>query len=343
MSIRLPAEWEPQSGLLITWPHAETDWRPYLHDAETVFVEITRHVSAVQPVIIACHDESHRTHVEKLLQHNVVRPDTCRLHIAPSNDSWVRDHGPITVLQDNKPLLLDFTFNGWGEKYPAGLDNKITSVLHSTNAFGQTPLSKINFVLEGGSIETDGLGTLLTTTSCLLSPQRNKGLAQAQIEAKLAEYLGARRTIWLKHGQLSGDDTNGHIDTLVRFINTGTLVYVACSDPDNPNYESLNLMATELRSLMQANGKPYQLISLPCPIIMDDDSGYLPASYANFLICNDLVLVPLYDTDTDNEALEIFNECFADRKIIGIHCRPLIRQFGSLHCVTMQLPSGVVT
>ena len=178
MSIRLPAEWEPQSGLLITWLHADTDWRPFLREAETVFVDITRHVSAHQTVIIACHNVPHRTHVDNLLQVNAIPNDQYQLYIAPSNDSWARDHGPITVLQDNTALLLDFTFNGWGEKYPAGLDNKITSVLHNTNAFGQTPLNAIDFVLEGGSIETDGQGTLLTTTSCLLSPHRNKGMTQ---------------------------------------------------------------------------------------------------------------------------------------------------------------------
>ncbi len=343
MSIRLPAEWEPQSGMLITWPHPDTDWQPFLGVVENVFVDIIRHVSAIQPVIVACNDEPHRNHVDKLLQQNAIPADQYQLYIGPSNDSWVRDHGPITVFQNNKPLLLNFTFNGWGKKYPAELDNRITSVLHNTNVFGQTPIKTIDFVLEGGSIETDGQGTILTTTSCLLSPNRNNGMTQAQIEAKLSEYLGIRRIIWFNHGQLLGDDTDGHIDTLIRFINTGTIAYVACKDPDNPNHESLNRMADELQSLTRANGQQYELIPLPCPVVTDKEGGYLPASYANFLICNDMVLVPLYDTESDNEALEIFNECFADRNIIGLNCSPLIRQFGSLHCVTMQLPQGVIT
>jgi len=340
---RWPAEWEPQSGLLLTWPHPGTDWRAHLAEVEEVFADIIRHASERQTVIIACRDEAHRTHVRSVLNAQGVRRDHYRLYIAPSNDSWARDHGPIAVLRNGKPRLLDFTFNGWGQKYPAELDNRITSILREAKAFGETPLERVEFVLEGGSIETDGTGTVITTASCLLSPRRNPGLVKRQVEATLARHLGATRVLWLEHGQLAGDDTDGHIDTLVRFVNADTLVHVACRDPRNPNYEPLGRMADELRALVTRDGKPYRLIPLPTPVIIADDGHYLPASYANFLIIDGAVLVPVYGVPEDGKALAIFNECFVDRKIIGINCRPLLEQHGSLHCVTMHFPPGVIT
>jgi agmatine/peptidylarginine deiminase len=247
------------------------------------------------------------------------------------------------VIRNSKPCLLNFTFNGWGEKYPSDLDNKITARLHKANAFTHTPLVDCDFVLEGGSIETDGQGTLLTTKSCLLSKRRNKGLTRTQIESRLSRYLGAQRVIWFENGRLQGDDTDGHIDTLIRFADTGTLVFTACKDNNNPNFESLQHMETELRTLKQTNGEPYHLVPLPLPTILDGNNQYLPASYANFLIINDAVLVPVYNDPADDEALHILDDCFDGRSIIGIDCRPLIKQNGSLHCVTMQLPEGVLT
>jgi len=313
-----------------------------LHEVEPVFVEITLQAGRRQTVIIACHDEAHSRHVGELLGAHGMPPDRYRLYIARSNDSWARDHGPISVLRDHQPQLLDFTFNGWGNKYPADLDNRITSLLHLAGAFGDTPLQTIDFVLEGGSIETDGQGTLLTTTSCLLSPQRNRGLVKTDSENRLRQYLNARRILWLEHGQLQGDDTDGHIDTLARFANPETILYVASTDPADPNYAPLQRMAEELKRFVRLNGDPYRLIPLPAPVIRDSSGQCLPASYANFLIINDAVLVPLYSIAMDALALEIFSKVFAQRKIIGINCRPLLQQYGSLHCVTMQLPAGIV-
>jgi agmatine/peptidylarginine deiminase len=341
-SVRLPAEWERQSALMLTWPHPDTDWYPILHEVEPVFVEISLHAGQRQRVIIVCHDEAQSRHVGELLGAQGISPDKYTLYIAPSNDSWARDHGPISVLRDHQPQLLDFTFNGWGEKFSADLDNRITSRLHQAGAFGDTPLQTIDFVLEGGSIETDGQGTLLTTTSCLLSPRRNPGLAKTDIEKRLRQYLNVQRILWLEHGHLQGDDTDGHIDTLARFANPETILYVASTDPADPNHASLQRMAEELKRLAQPNGDPYHLVPLPAPVIRDDAGHCLPASYANFLIINDAVLVPLYGMAMDNPALEIFGKSFVRRKIIGINCRPLIQQYGSLHCVTMQLPAGIV-
>ena len=342
MTFRLPAEWERQSGLMLTWPHDKTDWASILDEVEPVFVEITRHVSPFQAVLIVCRDNSHRRHISGLLEKNNVNHNNCRFYLAASNDSWARDHGPVTVYHDGEPVLLDFIFNGWGNKYPANLDNRITTGLYNAHAFSDIALKKIEFVLEGGSIETDGAGSLLTTTSCLLSTQRNPGLSREEIEKKLKDYLHVQRIIWLNHGHLRGDDTDGHIDTLARFVDTETIMYVASDDPVDPNYESLSLMKKELLSLNQVNGKPYHLIPLPAIVLKSSDGRYLPASYANFLITNQAVLVPLYGVETDAGMMEIFKKCFADRKIAGINCRTLIQQYGSLHCITMHLPQGVI-
>ncbi|OGT31628.1 MAG: agmatine deiminase [Gammaproteobacteria bacterium RBG_16_51_14] len=338
----LPAEWEAQSGLLLTWPHGGTDFHETLDAVDRVFVELSRHTSRHQLLVIACHDTAHKNHVDALLQHHAIPAHRYRLFIAPSNDIWARDHGPITVMREGKPCLLDFIFNGWGGKYPAGLDNRITTRLHKTNAFGATPVESIDFVLEGGSIETDGQGTLLTTTSCLLSASRNRAHTRKQIESALARYLGAKRILWFEHGHLQGDDTDGHIDNLIRFVNADTLVYTSCKDSHHPDFASLGRMEAELGSLPKDNGKPYHLVALPLPVVLDDNHQRLPASYANFLIINDAVLVPVYDVPADEVALDVLAECFAGRSIIGIDCRPLIKQYGSLHCVTMQLPEGVL-
>ncbi len=342
VNIRLPAEWEPQSAIMLTWPHSATDWQTWLDEVEPVYIEITRQVSFHEKIIIACHDKTHKTHIETLLSQQGISVDKYRLYIAPSNDSWARDHGPITVMTGQQPRLLDFTFNGWGNKYPADLDNRITSTLYEEGAFGKTPYKEIDFVLEGGSIETDGKGTLLTTVSCLLSKQRNPGLGKKEIETKLTEYLGANHIIWIQHGQLPGDDTDGHIDTLVRFANDETILYVASDDTDDPDFASLKLMAEELQGLTKMNGTPYKLVPLPSPVITNAGGNYLPASYANFLIINNAVLVPIYGMDTDEGVIKIFKECFVDRKIIPVNCRPLIQQYGSLHCITMHLPQGVI-
>jgi len=341
--IRLPAEWEPQSGVLLTWPHSETDWRDDLEEVESVFIDISKHLCQQTKLIIVCNDKLHKTHIDTLLKYNSILPGQYKLYIASSNDSWARDHGPITVLENGKPVILDFQFNGWGNKYPAELDNKISSKLCQQGTFKRTSFKTIDFVLEGGSIESDGEGTLMVAKSCLLSPNRNNNLEQKCIETKLTELLGVSRIFYIHNSQLSGDDTDGHIDNLVRFINTEIIFYIGCKDKNNPDYNFLNRMKNELRQLKQINGNPYKLIELPLPHIITEEGKLLPASYANFLISNNTVLVPQYGVPSDDEVLDIFNNFFVDQKIIRINCKPLIRQFGSLHCITMQFPSGVIT
>jgi agmatine/peptidylarginine deiminase len=342
-SIRLPAEWETQDGVMITWPHDRTDWRPWLDQVEPVFVELARHITAREALLLVCRDPSHGDHVLSLLGTAGIDPAAVLFHYAPSNDAWARDHGPITVLRGGRPRLLDFTFNGWGGKYPAELDNRITGEIHRQGAFPGAALEEAGLVLEGGGIDTDGEGSLLLTRRSLLSGNRNPDLDQSALESRLGERLGIRRFLWLEHGALEGDDTDSHIDTLARFCDPRTIAYQSCTRESDANYSELSAMEDELRGLVDVNGEPYRLIPLPSPQpIFDGNGGQLPASYANFLIINGAVLMPTYRDPADALALERLREAFPDREVIGIDCRPLIRQYGSLHCVTMQLPAGVL-
>ena len=338
----LPAEWAPQDAILLTWPHADSDWRPWLDQADRTFAALAAAISRYEAVVIGCLDHPHSQRVRGLLAAASAVLERCRLYIAPSNDVWARDHGPITVYRDSRPVLLDFRFNGWGGKYACALDDQITDRLHALGAFGATPREPVDLILEGGSIETDGRGTLLTTAQCLLNPNRN-GLDQATLEQRLRETLGVTRFLWLRNGYLAGDDTDSHIDTLARFGDSRTMVYQGCADPADPHFEPLRAMAEELRAFRTADDEPYRLIELPLPAARYDEEGKrLPAGYANFLILNGAVLAPTYDDPLDAVALERLRGGFPDREVVGIPCATLIRQYGSLHCATMQLPAGVV-
>ncbi|MFO1372639.1 MAG: agmatine deiminase family protein [Candidatus Competibacteraceae bacterium] len=339
----LPAEWAPQDAILLTWPHAESDWRPRLDQADRTFTALAVAISRYQAVLVSCHDYAHRQHVHSLLAATSADLNHCQLYIVPSNDTWARDHGPITVYRNGQPVLLDFHFNGWGGKFACDLDDRITCRLHDLGAFGATPRQPVKLILEGGSIETDGQGTLLSTAQCLFNPNRN-GLERADLEQQLWETLGITRFLWLWHGHLAGDDTDSHIDTLARFCDSHTIAYQGCDDPADLHYEPLQAMAEELRQLRTAGGEPYRLVELPLPAARYDAEGKrLPAGYANFLILNGAVLAPTYDDPLDVMALERLKGCFSDREVVGVPCTTLIHQYGSLHCVTMQLPAGVLS
>jgi agmatine deiminase len=255
-----------------------------------------------------------------------------------TNDTWIRDYGYISIVEDGQTKLLDFIFDGWGGKFDALLDNEVNRALHQKGYLGTTPLESIEFVLEGGSIESDGAGTILTTSQCLCNPNRNGGLTKEQIAAKLLEHLGAQRILWLNHGYLAGDDTDSHIDTLARFVDKETIAYVKCSDQDDEHYEALSRMETELESFRTAQGDPYRLIALPmCEAKYDQQGNRLPATYANFLITNNALIYPTYDAPTDQEVGKIFKSIFPNREIIPINCTKLIQEGGSLHCSTMQI------
>ena len=339
---RLPAEWEPQSGVQLTWPHPETDWSPRLDAVEPVFAAIGAAIARHESLLVVCQDTDHRTHVLSLLAQAGTDLDRVQLGIARSDDTWARDHGPITVIEDGKPVLLDFLFNGWGGKFPAEHDNLLTRSLAAQGRFGTVPVEEVDLVLEGGSIESDGAGTIMTTTHCLLAPTRNPAFSREQITEQLIRRLGAQRLLWLHYGYLEGDDTDGHIDTLARFCDSATIAYVECDDSADPQHEGLKQMAQELGQFRQPSGEPYNLVPLPLPAPIFDQGQRLPATHANFLVVNDAILVPVYDDPVDGIALERLGAAFPGRSVLGIDCRELIRQGGSLHCLTMQFPLGVL-
>jgi len=338
---RLPAEWEEQDGVLLAWPHEETDWRDCLREAERVYARIAEAIGRFERVLILA---PRRVAIEQKLRRMGVRPDGIEILEMEYNDTWMRDYGPVTVLEKGKPLLLDFGFNGWGLKFAADLDNRVTRRLHKAGAFGATPMETAGLILEGGSIESDGRGTILTTAECLLNPNRNPHLSREEIEAELSRLLGADRFLWLNHGFLAGDDTDSHIDTLARLCPGDTIVHVSCDDRYDPHFEAMEAMTDELEGFATRDGRPYRLLPLPWPAPRRDRKGRrLPATYANFLVVNGAVLVPTYRDEKDGAALEIIGDAFPGREIIGIDCLPLILQHGSLHCVTMQIPKGVLS
>jgi agmatine/peptidylarginine deiminase len=340
---RLPAEWEPQWGVMLTWPHAETDWAEHLDEVEAVYDRIAALIAARESVLIICRDQEHRNRIAGRLATAGLPSNRLRLAIAPSNDTWARDHGPVCVLgADGTAELVDFRFNGWGGKYPADKDDRITARLHAAGCFGDAELVSSPLVLEGGAIDTDGVGTLLAVRRTLVDPARNRGWTEEQIETELRARLGSERILWLEHGQLSGDDTDGHIDTLARFCDPATICYVQSQDRADADHAELSAMEQELRALRRADGRPYRLIPLPQPApILTPDGRRLPATHANFLIIDGAVLVPVYDDPTDQIALSRLRDCFSDRKVLPVDCRALIRQGGSLHCITMQLPAAL--
>lgn len=343
----LPAEWAPQSAVVLTWPHPDTDWAGILDEVEPVFLEIARSVLRFEHLVISC---EHAVRLQDLERELNTWADQQRLpgrvHAvpAPANDTWARDHGPITVITNEGPTLLDFRFNAWGGKFPWEKDDTLNRHLANSGVFGATPMRAVDFVLEGGSIESDGEGTLLATSECLLTPSRNASMDRGAIEQLLSEMLGADRILWLNHGYLAGDDTDSHIDTLARFCAPDHICYIACPDVADEHYSALAAMEEDLQEFRQRDGTPYKLTALPWPDpVFGDEGERLPATYANFLVINGAVLLPVYGVPQDDEAIRIISQIFSGREIIPINCRTLVKQHGSLHCVTMQIPEGVVT
>ena len=341
-----PAEWYPQSGVQLTWPHADTDWAPDLAEVDECFIRIALEVlmQGEWLLIVTPEPERVRTLVYQRL------PARLRVHVryavCATNDTWARDHAFLTLVTESGPLLLDYQFNGWGMKFASNFDNQICRSLASDSPFAEQVefVENLDFVFEGGSIESDGHGTLMTTAECLLSPNRNPSLTREQIEERLLHDLHAQRLIWIEHGALVGDDTDSHIDTLARFAPNDTIAYVQCTDPADEHFESLKAMEVELQALRTRDNKPYNLVPLPLPEAMcDPDDGHrLPATYANFLVINNAVLMPTYgQPDMDELAKRQLQKAFPRHDIVCIDCRVLVRQHGSLHCSTMQYPIGV--
>lgn len=344
----LPAEWAPQSAILISWPHAETDWADILDEVTECYVRMAYAIAAHQPLIVLVVEG---LDVSSLLEKRLpqaVFSNITFVVVSKTNDTWVRDYGFLTVQSTGGAELMDFRFNGWGGKFQADHDNAANRLLFETQLLRGHYVGALDFELEGGGIESDGRGTLLTTAECLLNPNRRRqGDAvptpdKAQVEALLKERLGVERILWLHHGYLAGDDTDSHIDTLARLCPNDTIIYVQCTDTVDEHYEALAAMEQELQAFRTLEGKPYRLIPVPLPDACYDEEERLPATYANFLIMNKVVLVPTYaQPEKDALALKNIQKAFPEREIIGVDCRALIRQHGSLHCATMQFPREV--
>ncbi|HYQ71870.1 MAG TPA: agmatine deiminase family protein [Gammaproteobacteria bacterium] len=336
-------EFAPQSGVILTWPHPGTDWKPRLAEIEALYTRIAGTIVRYEPLLILCYDIRHRDHVGRLLARGNINMQAVRLAAVKTNDTWVRDYGPITVARANDLELYDFTFDGWGGKYPAALDNRAGRKLFDSGCFATREFRHQQLVLEGGSIDSDGCGTLLTTRRCLLESGRNPGYGRDRLESWFREHLGIERVLWLAHGKLAGDDTDAHVDMLARFCTPDTIVYSSCADPEDEHYTPLAAMAQQLQTFRTREGSSYELIPLPLPRPVRDAHGRrLPASYANFLVINGAVLLPVYDDPADALALDTLAGCFPERRVEPLNCLPLIHQNGSLHCATMQLPAGVL-
>ena len=337
---RLPAEWEPQSGVLITWPHQHSDWIDSLETIEQIYIQLVEAITRHEKVLIIAYDEDLKIHIQDKLALANLNTDNIIFSITQTNDTWTRDYGPITLDKHNEQIL-DFRFNGWGNKFDASLDNLVTAKLVESNILKTQNITTAEFVLEGGSIESDGKGTLLTTSDCLLKDTRNTLYSKDNITDIIKSTLGISKILWLDHGYLSGDDTDSHIDMLARFTDSETIVYVKCDDENDEHYASSCKMEAQLKTFSNFENKPFDLKPLPFPeAIFDEDGRRLPASYANFLIINNAVLVPTYNDTKDAIALKLLGECFPGREIIAIPFLAAIEQNGSLHCLTMQIPQG---
>lgn len=339
---RFPAEWEPQSAVLIAWPHDGTDWAQRLVDVEETYIALVAAITAFQTAVICIADDDLQIYVEARLRSARVEMDRVRFVTVEYDDTWLRDSGPVTLRSGGSPAfrLLDFRFTGWGGKFVASRDDRLIEALTAQNVFADAQRHEIDFALEGGAIETDGAGTLLTTWRCL--HERHPEAPRELLTTKLSGWLAQNRVLWLDHGYLEGDDTDAHIDTLARFAAEDAIVYQACDDVADTHYPELQAMAAELAALRTRDGEPYRLFALPWPKPVFDDRRRLAASYANFLIINGAVLIPSYGDIADARAQEVMAEAFPGRAIVPVPCRPLIWQNGSLHCLTMQLPGGLI-
>ena len=356
----LPAEWEPQSAIMLTWPHGGTDWKPYLRQITNTYLQLADIITRYEDLLVVTPilESTQRMLAEKLSEGQMSR---VHLYEMDTNDTWARDHGPISLVSRGRhnshviPIhLLDFKFNGWGEKFDWKKDNAINLQLYYQGAFNAALENHQGFVLEGGSIESDGRGTLFTTSQCLLAPHRNQPLTRENIDSLLRNFFQVRNVVWLDHGNLVGDDTDGHIDTIVRVAPHDTLLYVGCDDEEDEQYEDFQALEKQLLKLFTYEGYPYRLLKLPMPDAIYDEGDRLttdrnskgdrlPATYANFLILNGAVIYPTYNQpEKDEEAKRQIQLAFPDRDVIGIDSLTIIRQHGSIHCLTMQLPEGAI-
>ena len=339
-ALRWPAEWEPQAGVLVAWPHAETDWVARLAAVESSYAALVTAITRHECCLICVADAKLQAHAQNLLITAGAQLQRVQFVQAPYNDTWLRDSGPIVLRDELAYEYADFRFTGWGGKFSAEQDDALIQRLLDQGVFVTGRHARHDFALEGGAIEGDGAGTLLTTWRCL--HQRHPQLGRDALAGILRKDLGAQRVLWLQHGYLEGDDTDAHIDTLARFSPDGGIVFQACDDPNDVHYAELGAMRDELTALRDAQDRPYRLHALPWARPIRDGQRRLAASYANYLVINDAVLVPGYDDPADAQAARIIGAAHPGRSVEQVPCRALIWQNGSLHCVTMQIPAGAL-
>ena len=337
LGYRMPAEWETHSGTWLTWPHNPETWPEQdMQQVETEFMGIIRPLAKNESVHILVNDEDMGNAVESTLNVNNVEMKNIFLHDIPTNDSWIRDYGPNFIIQsDGKVAANDWDFDSWGRKYKWELDDLAGTVIAEESGLHHF---KPEIVLEGGAIEVNGAGTCVTTESCILNPNRNNGISRDAMETVLKDYLGISKVIWL-HGEMEGDDTDGHIDNLARFVNPTTMVCSVEEDEEDPNYRCLKNNFDHLRSATDQDDNLFEIVALPMPGYIG--SPRLPASYANFYIANKSVLVPVYGHLNDKRALSILEPLFPEREIIPIPSTTLILGLGGVHCLTQQQPAGI--
>lgn len=340
LGYRMPAEWEPHAATWLSWPHNRDSWPGKFEPVPFIFAEIVRHLSQSEYVEINVNDRPAVDEVREFLSGQNIYLDRVRFHLIPTNDAWARDHGPLFITRQRhgagEQAIVDWGYNAWGGKYPPfDLDDRVPMM---AAAELDCPRFEPKMVLEGGSIEVNGRGTLLTTESCLLNPNRNPGMSRDQIEQKLKDFLGVTKVLWLGAG-IEGDDTDGHIDDLARFVDASTVVTVLEQDPSDENYIPLKENHERLRTLTDQDDKPLNVLTLPMPPRLEYAGQRLPASYANFYMANELVLVPTFDCEADRAALNTLQRLFRSRRVVGINCTDLVWGLGAIHCVTQQQPA----
>lgn len=327
---------------MLAWPHLANGWKGDIPAIEQVFIELIHATAQRQRVLLVCKDEALRARAISLLENAGVTLNNCVIKVAATNDVWVRDTGPIGITENGQLKLLDFRFNAWGGKYNSSDDDQINTRMQQQDVFN-CEVQPVPLILEGGSIESDGKGTLLTTQSCLLTPTRNGCYDQNRIEELLKHFFGVTNVQWLQHGHIEGDDTDGHVDTLARFCPNDVIAYASCNDKNDANYAELVAMETELQAMQQADGSSYKLIAFPIPSAKMGLKGKrLACTYVNFMIINSAILCPLYNDPMDEYAIKTLQSIFPDREIIGINALPVVEQCGSFHCLCMQLTQGTL-
>ncbi|MBX2840467.1 MAG: agmatine deiminase family protein [Flammeovirgaceae bacterium] len=334
---RLPAEWENACAIQLTWPHDQSIWEEEFENVISWFKNLAKLISERGKLLLICQNkEEVKFYLKGYNWENII------LIESRTNDIWARDHGGITIFENEQPVILDYIFNGWGLKFSSNFDNQISKKIANSGYFKSNIHRKINFVLEGGAIDSDGKGTILTTSNCLLSVNRNENLSKTEIEDQLKSNFGAKRIHWVDYGFLAGDDTDSHIDMLARFTDEKTIVYTACSNKQDIHYLELKMMENQLKSFKTPEGNSYNLHPLYLGRCANNKGSRMPSSYTNFLIFNQTVFVPQYGLKEDQPAIETLRQCFREKEVIGINCLTLITQGGALHCATMQYPEGVL-